>query len=131
MRGKGEGIVQDPKETLVLTNTPVLNPYIRLLLLPTYCSTLASEANAAVQAPLLFHSIQGSSSPKKLQFPLNPYFDSSYLIWVWRPFNLALDGWPKRTTFGNPSYCIRKVCPSYVIVSLGIVIESGKEPSFS
>ena len=46
-------------------------------------------------------------------------------------FLLALDGWPKRTIFGNLSSFIRRTWPSHLNLSFIIALESGIEPHFS
>ena len=46
-------------------------------------------------------------------------------------FHPALDGWPKRRIFDNLSSFIHKMCPSHLILSLIIALESGIEPHFS
>ena len=46
-------------------------------------------------------------------------------------FCLALDGWPKRTIFGNLSSFICRSCPSHLNLYFVIALESGIEPHFS
>ena len=55
---------------------------------------------------------------------------SSTLFLVWPLFRLALDGWPKRTIFGNQPLN-RRTCPSHLNFSLIIAIGSWIEPRFS
>ena len=45
-------------------------------------------------------------------------------------FCLVLDGWPKRTLFGNLPSFIHRTCPSHLYFSFIIALESGIEPQF-
>ena len=45
-------------------------------------------------------------------------------------FCLALDGWSKRTIFGNLPSFISRTCPSHLNLSLTIALESVIEPHF-
>ena len=46
-------------------------------------------------------------------------------------FRVALDGWPKRTIFGNLSSFIRRTWPSHLNLYFILAPESGIEPHFS
>ena len=55
---------------------------------------------------------------------------SSHLNRGQHAFSLALKGWLKRRIFGNLSSFICRTCPSHLILSLIIALESGIQPHF-
>ena len=85
---------------------------------------------------LLLHSnlFRVSLFTPSLEVPMS--FKSFFMIFSHArqgqpPFYLALDGWLKRTIFGNLSTFICRMCPNHLNLSFIIALESGTEPHFS
>ena len=104
-----------------------------LLLLTTNRSNKPPEANTAAHAPpsqslqcLPLYTLPGSSNFSEILFMTSSHPNRG------RPaLRLALDGWPKRTIFGNFSSFIRGTCPGHLNLYLIIALDSGIEPHFS
>ena len=98
---------------------------------PVSCSLFTTTTNNSLQHQAAWgqHSYAYSSSNPIYSKPLSLHLPRKF--WQGQPaFHFSLEGWLRRTIFGNMSSFIGKTWPSHLNLSVTIALESGIEPHF-